>query len=87
MCQVSFDSHLYFQRYALNKLIIIAKIGKENNCINNSDRVMVLAFRTLIITVIKCHLCSYFNDISQYIKFHLSIFNTFRGMLQTNLHN
>ena len=45
MCQVSFDAHQYFQRYASDKLII-AKIGKEINTINNSDRVMVLAFCT-----------------------------------------
>ena len=43
MYQVSFDSLLYFQRYALDKLNI-AKIRKENISINTEDRVMVLAF-------------------------------------------
>ena len=44
-CIVSFDSLLYFQRYALDKFNI-AKIRKGNNSINIDDRVMVLAFCT-----------------------------------------
>ena len=43
MYQVSFDSLLYFQRYALDKFNI-AKIRKGNNSINID--VMVLAFCT-----------------------------------------
>ena len=46
MYQVSFNSLLYFQRYALDKLFI-AKIKKGGNSINTDDRVMVLAFCTL----------------------------------------
>ena len=45
MYQVSFDSLLYFERYAANKFNI-AKIRKENNSIHTDDRVMVLAFCT-----------------------------------------
>ena len=45
MYQVSFDSLLYFQRYALDKFNI-AKIKKGNNSINTDDRVMVLTFCT-----------------------------------------
>ena len=41
--QVSFNSFLYFQRYALDKHCI-AKIKKRSNSINTGDRVMVLAF-------------------------------------------
>ena len=45
MHQVSFDSLLYFQRYAPDKFNI-AKIRKGNNSINTDNRVMVLAFCT-----------------------------------------
>ena len=45
MYQISFDSLLYFQRYALDKFNI-AKIRKRNNSISTDDRVMVLAFCT-----------------------------------------
>ena len=45
MYEVSFDSLLYFQRYALDKFNI-AKIRKGNNSINTEDRVMVLAICT-----------------------------------------
>ena len=73
MCQVAFDSHLYFQRYASDKLVI-ANIGKGNNSINTGDRVIVLA------------LCTFSHyRLSVYIKFHFFIFNTFTEMLQTNL--
>ena len=41
--QVSFNSLLYFQRYAPDKLFI-AKIKKESNAEHTGDRVMVLAF-------------------------------------------
>ena len=44
MYQVSFDSLVYFQRYAPDKFNI-AKIRKGNNSIN-THRVMVLAFCT-----------------------------------------
>ena len=52
MYQAAFNSLLYFQRYAPDKLFIakitdklfIAKIKKGSNSINNGDRVMVLAF-------------------------------------------
>ena len=45
MNQVSFDSLLYFQRYAPDKFNIV-KIRKGNNSINTDDRVMILAFCT-----------------------------------------
>ena len=43
MYQVSFDSLLYFQRYALNKFFI-AKIKKRSISVNIGDRVKVPAF-------------------------------------------
>ena len=43
MYQVSFNSLLYFQRYAPDKLFI-AKIKKRSNSVNIGDRVMILAF-------------------------------------------
>ena len=43
MYQVSFNSLLYLQRYAPDKLFI-AKIKKGSNSVNTGDRVMVLAF-------------------------------------------
>ena len=43
MYQVSFNSLLYFQRYAPDKLFI-AKIKNGSNSVNTGDRVMVLAF-------------------------------------------
>ena len=67
MCQVTFDSDKYFQRYASDKLVI-AKIGKGNNSINTGDRVMVLAF---------CTSSHYLLSIYQVSLF---IFNTFRDM-------
>ena len=45
MYQVSFDSLLYFQSYAPDKLYT-AKNRKGNNSINTDDKVMVLAFCT-----------------------------------------
>ena len=45
MYQVSFDSLLYFQRYAPDKFNI-ATIKKGNNSINIDDSVIVLAFCT-----------------------------------------
>ena len=41
--QVSFNSPLYFQRYAPDKLFI-ANIKKGSSSVNTGDRVMVLAF-------------------------------------------
>ena len=72
MCQVSFNSLLYFQRYALDKLFI-AKIKKVSNPVNTGDRFMVLAFYIPLIALYHC------------IKFPLFIFNTFRDMLRTSL--
>ena len=43
MYPVSFNSLLYFQRYALDKLFI-AKIRKGSNSANTGNRVLVLAF-------------------------------------------
>ena len=43
MCQVLFNSLLYFQRYAPDKLNI-AKNRKDSNSVNTGDRLMVLAF-------------------------------------------
>ena len=43
MYQVSFNSLLFLQRYASDKLFI-AKIKKDSNSIYTGDRVMVLAF-------------------------------------------
>ena len=43
MYQVSFNSLLYLQRYAPDKLFT-AKIKKGSNSVNTGDRVMVLAF-------------------------------------------
>ena len=42
MYQVSFNSFVYFQRYAPNKLFI-AKIKKGSNSVNIVDRVTILA--------------------------------------------
>ena len=72
MYQVSFDSLLYFKRYALDKFNI-AKISKGTNSINTYNRVMVFAFCISLIALYHC------------IKFHLFIFNTFRDMLRTSL--
>ena len=41
--QVSFNSMVYFQRYALD-MIFTAKIKKRSNSVNTVDRVMILAF-------------------------------------------
>ena len=43
MYQVSFNTLLYFQLYAPDKLSV-AKIKKGSNSVNTGDRVMVLAF-------------------------------------------
>ena len=43
--QVLFNSLLYFQRYAPDKLFI-AKIKRGSNSVNTGDRVAVLAFCT-----------------------------------------
>ena len=42
-CIVSFNSLLYFQRYAPGKLLT-TKIKKCSNSVNTRDRVMALAF-------------------------------------------
>ena len=59
MYQVSFNSLLYFQRYAPDKLFI-AKNKNLSNFINTGDRVMVLATAIPLIALYHC------------IKFHLS---------------
>ena len=68
MNQVSFNSLLYFLRYAPDKLFI----AKGINFVNTGDRVTVLAF------------CSSSDALYQCIKFHLLPFYTFRDMLQTS---
>ena len=45
MCQVSFNSLVYFQRYAPDKLFI-AKIKKGSNSVNTADKVTTLALCT-----------------------------------------
>ena len=70
MYHISFNSLLYFQRYAPDQLFI-TKIKKGSNSINTGDRAMVLAFP--------------FMALYQCIKFHSFIFNTFRDMLRTSL--
>ena len=45
--QVSFDSLLYFQRYAPD-IFNIAKTRRGNNSINTDDKGMVLAFCTFL---------------------------------------
>ena len=45
MCQVSFNSLVYFQRYTPNKLLIV-KIKKDSNSVNTVDRVTVFALCT-----------------------------------------
>ena len=72
MYQVSFNSLLYFQRYAPDKLFI-AKIRMVSNSVNTGDRVMVLAF---------CN--SLYSPLSLY-QVSLFIFTTFRDMLWTSL--
>ena len=42
ICQISFNSIIYFQRYAPDRLFI-AKIKKDSNSVDTADRVMVLA--------------------------------------------
>ena len=57
MYQVSFNSLLYFQRYAPDKLFI-AKIKKGSKSVNTGDRVTVLAS------------CNFSLGLYQCIKFH-----------------
>ena len=65
MCQVSFDSYPYFQKYASDKLII-AKIEKGNNSVITWDRASILVCTLSLIALYQC------------IKFHLICFYTFR---------
>ena len=53
MCQVSFNSLLYLQRYAPDKLFT-AKIKKGGNSLNTGDRVMVLEIFLLVIILKYC---------------------------------
>ena len=68
--QVLFNSLLYLQRYAPDKLNI-AEIGKGNNSINAGDRITVLAFCV-------------FSD-TPLLMFHLIPLYTFRDMLRTRI--
>ena len=72
MYRISFNSLLYFQRYAPDKPFI-SKIKKGSNSVNTGDRVMVLAFCIPLIALFQC------------TKFLLFVFKTFRDMLQTSL--
>ena len=72
MYQVSFDSLLYFKRYATDKLIIATSKTGSNSVIT-CNRVTVLAHRIISVAVSQC------------IKFHLILFYTFRDMQWTNL--
>ena len=69
MYRVLFNSLLYFQRYAQDKLNI-AKNRKGGNSVNTGNRVMVLEYAIPLMALYHC------------IKFHLIIFNSFRDMLQ-----
>ena len=69
--QISFNSLVYFQRYAPDKLFI-AKIKKGSNSVNTDDRVMILAF------------CPSPDGYLSMNKFHLIPLYTFRDMLRTN---
>ena len=69
MYQVSFDSLLYFKRYATDKLII-AKIKTGSNSVITCNRVTDLALCTS-------------SDYG--LKFHLILFYTFRDMHWTHL--
>ena len=64
MYQVSFNSPLYFQRYAQDKLFI-ENIKKGSNSVNTGDKVMVLAFCTssdgpLSVYQVSLHYLQYF---------------------------
>ena len=72
ICQVSFKSPRYFQKYAPDKPIITI-IRKGNNSIITCDIAMVLAFTISLIALYQC------------IKFHLIPFYTLRDMLRTSL--
>ena len=70
--QVSFNSILYFQRYAPDKLSL-AKINKGSNSVNTDDRLWFLHSAIPFLAFYQC------------IKFHLFIFNILRDMLRTSL--
>ena len=70
--QVSFNSLLYFQRYAPDKLFI-AKVKKGSNSVNTGDRVMVLA------------ICNSLHGPLSVYQVSFIIFNTFRDVLRTSL--
>ena len=53
MYQVSFNSLLYFQSYAPDKLFI-AKIKKGSNSENTGDKAMVLALCNSIMVLYQC---------------------------------
>ena len=68
---LSLNSHLYFQRYAPDKLFI-AKIKKGSNSVNTTESVTVVAF------------CTFADSPLSPIKFHLVLFYTFRDMIRAN---
>ena len=72
MYQVSFDSLLYVQGYAPDKLFI-AKIMKGSNPVNTGDRVMVLAFCNSLHSPLSLYQVSFI-----YLQY-------FRDMLRTSL--
>ena len=72
MCQVSFKSPQYFQRYTPDKPII-TKIRKGNSSVITCERATVLAFTLSLIALYQC------------IKFHLIPFYTLRDTLHTIL--
>ena len=59
MYQVSFNSLLYFQRYAPDKPFIV-KIKKLSNSVNSADRVMLLAFCNLLYSPLSLYQVSFF---------------------------
>ena len=73
MYQVSFNSLIYFQRYAPDKLFI-AKIKKGSHSANTGDRVMILA---------SCNFIQ--GPLSVYQILFIFVFNTFIDVLHTSL--
>ena len=86
MYQVSFNSLVYFQRYAPDKLFI-AKIKKGSKSVNTGDRVMVLAICNSPRSPLSVYQVSFISLVAlcQCFKFYLFIFNTFRDIFRTSL--
>ena len=70
MYQVSFNSLVYCQKYAPDKLFI-AKIKKGSNSVNTGVALWFLHSAILLMAPYQC------------IKFHYITFNTYTDMLQT----